>query len=264
MTVVSVAHLRKVYRRNDRDYEALRDITLDIKGGEFLSLVGPSGCGKTTLLGCVSGLRSVSGGKVFVKDRLVTGPTREMALIFQDYGRTLLPWRKALGNVMFGMENRPEIPRREYQSRAREALASVGLADFEQSYPWQLSGGQQQRVAIARGIANGSEILLLDEPFASVDAQTRPELEDLLLTIWGSLRKTVLFVTHDIDEAIYLSDRVAVLSKPPCEVLETIDIKLDRPRDQIATRENSRFLEYRRAIYALLHQRTDRADERAP
>jgi len=259
MSLVNIEHLRKVYSRDGREFEAIRDITLEVRCGEFLSIVGPSGCGKTTLLSCMSGLRSLTGGRVVVKDRVVNKPIREIALIFQDYGRTLLPWRSALGNVMFGMENRPEILRAEYENRALEALRSVRLIDFAPSYPWQLSGGQQQRVAIARGIANGSEILLMDEPFASVDAQSRYELEDLMLKIWKDLGKTIIFVTHDIDEAVYLSDRVAVLSKPPCVVLETLEIKLGRPRDQIATRELPQFLERRRAIHALLHQGTSHA-----
>jgi NitT/TauT family transport system ATP-binding protein len=264
MSLVSIEHLRKVYWRDDREFEAIRDITLEVRSGEFISIVGPSGCGKTTLLSCISGLRSLTGGRVVVNGRVVNKPIREIALIFQDYGRTLLPWRSALGNVIFGMENRPEISRNEYEGRAREALRSVGLVGIEQSYPWQLSGGQQQRVAIARGIANGSEILLMDEPFASVDAQTRSELEDLMLKIWKELGKTVIFVTHDIDEAVYLSDRVAVLSKPPCAVLETLEIKLDRPRDQIATREQPQFLECRRSIHSLLHQRAGRTEEAQP
>jgi len=254
MSLVGIEGLRKVYSRDGRPFEAIRDITLDVRAGEFLSIVGPSGCGKTTLLSCISGLRALTSGRVVVKGRLVEKPTREIALIFQDYSRTLLPWRSALGNVIFGMENRPEIPRAEYESRAVEALRSVGLIDFAASYPWQLSGGQQQRVAIARGIANGSEILLMDEPFASIDAQSRAELEDLMLNIWKDHGKTVIFVTHDIDEAVYLSDRVAVLSKPPCVVLQILEIKLDRPRDQIATRELPQFLEYRRAVHSLLHR----------
>jgi NitT/TauT family transport system ATP-binding protein len=200
----------------------------------------------------MGGLRGVTGGRVLLGGTEVTSPPKEMALIFQEYGRTLLPWRTVLGNVVFGMENRPEIPARDYERRAHDALRHVGLAGYEHSYPWQLSGGQQQRVAIARGLANGPDILLMDEPFASVDAQTRAELEDLLLHVWTDYSRTILFVTHDIDESIYLSDRVVVLSRPPSVVLDIIEIDLGRPRHQISTREHPRFLEYRRSIHGLL------------
>jgi len=253
MGVLSVEGLSKVYTRDGQgDLQALRDVTVSVRRGEFVSIVGPSGCGKTTLLSCIAGLRSKSGGRVLLNGAEVTAPPKEMALIFQEYGRTLLPWKSVLENVIFGMENRPEIARRDYERLAREALRHVGLEGHELSYPWQLSGGQQQRVAIARGLANGPEILLMDEPFASVDAQTRAELEDLLLRIWAEYSRTILFVTHDIEEAIYMSDRVVVLSAPPCVVLQDIAIDLPRPREQIATREEPRFLERRRAVHALL------------
>jgi NitT/TauT family transport system ATP-binding protein len=253
MNLLSIEGLRKVYpREGQADLEALREINVSVARGEFVSIVGPSGCGKTTLLSCIAGLRSKSGGRVLLDGSEVSAPPRQMALIFQEYGRTLLPWKSVLDNVIFGMENRPDIARQDHERLARDALRHVGLEGREQSYPWQLSGGQQQRVAIARGLANGPDILLMDEPFASVDAQTRAELEDLLLRIWEEYSRTILFVTHDIEEAIYMSDRVVVLSAPPCVVLKDIMIELTRPRDQIATREQPRFLEYRRLVHALL------------
>ena len=259
MDVLSVEGLRKVYKRDGQgDLEALRDVTVSVRRGEFVSIVGPSGCGKTTLLSCIAGLRAKSGGRVLLNGIEVTAPPREMALIFQEYGRTLLPWKSVLQNVMFGMENRPEIPRQDHERLARDALRRVGLEGHERSYPWQLSGGQQQRVAIARGLANGPDILLMDEPFASVDAQTRTDLEDLLLNVWTEFSRTILFVTHDIDEAVYLSDRVIVLSSPPCVVLDSIPIEMRRPRDQLATREDPRFFDYRRAIHGLLHRPVQR------
>ncbi len=256
MDLLSVEGLRKVYKREgQRDLQALHNVSVSVRRGEFVSIVGPSGCGKTTLLSCIAGLRSKTAGRVLLGGAEVTAPPREMALIFQEYGRTLLPWKSVLQNVIFGMENRPEIARGDYERLARDALRHVGLQGYEQSYPWQLSGGQQQRVAIARGLANGPEILLMDEPFASVDAQTRAELEDLLLAIWAEYSRTILFVTHDIEEAIYMSDRVVVLSRPPCVVLQDIAVDLPRPRDQIATREYPKFLEHRRAVHALLTAR---------
>ncbi len=253
MDVLSIEGLRKAYKREHQgELLALRDVTVSVRRGQFVSIVGPSGCGKTTLLSCIAGLRSKSAGRVLLNGAEVAGPPKEMALIFQEYGRTLLPWKSVLENVTFGMENRPEIPRPDYERLARDALRHVGLEGYELSYPWQLSGGQQQRVAIARGLANGPEILLMDEPFASVDAQTRSDLEDLLLRIWAEYSRTILFVTHDIEEAIYMSDRVVVLSPPPCVVLRDIEIDLPRPRDQITTREDRRFLEHRRAVHELL------------
>ena len=253
MDALRIERLHKVYGRDGQhDLEALRELTFEVRKGEFMSIVGPSGCGKTTLLMCVAGLRSVTGGRVLLHGTEVTGPPKDMALIFQEYGRTLLPWRSVLDNVIFGMENRPEISWRDYERLARDALRHVGLAGYERVFPWQLSGGQQQRVAIARGLANGPDILLMDEPFASVDAQTRAELEDLLLRVWTEFSRTILFVTHDIDEAIYLSDRVIVLSHPPSVVLSTITIEIERPRNQIGTREHHRFLDYRRSIHGLL------------
>jgi NitT/TauT family transport system ATP-binding protein len=253
MQALEIEGLRKSYQRERQDdLVALRDISFSVDKGQFISVVGPSGCGKTTLLSCIAGLRAKSGGRVMLYGEEVRTPPKAMALIFQEYGRTLLPWRRVLPNVTFGMENRPEIPRGEYEARAREALAHVALAGYADAYPWQLSGGQQQRVAIARGLANGADILLMDEPFASVDAQTRGDLEDLLLRVWEEYSRTILFVTHDIEEAIYMADRVIVLSAPPCVVLQDIPIELARPRNQITTREHPTFLDYRRTIHRLL------------
>jgi NitT/TauT family transport system ATP-binding protein len=253
MNALEVTQLHKVYKRDKQDdLVALHDITFSIRRGEFISVVGPSGCGKTTLLSCIAGLRERTGGSVQLYGKDVTAPPTEMALIFQEYGRTLLPWRRVIDNVIFGMENRPEIARADHQRCARDALSHVGLGSYERAYPWQLSGGQQQRVAIARGLANGPDILLMDEPFASVDAQTRADLEDLLLDIWAKYSRTILFVTHDIEEAIYMSDRVVVLSAPPCVVKRDISIELERPRHRITTREHPRFLEYRRVIHSML------------
>ena len=262
MDALTIERIHKVYPRDGQeDLEAVREVTFGVRKGEFFSIVGPSGCGKTTLLMCIAALRSASGGRVLLYGTEVTSPPKEMVLIFQEYGRTLLPWRTVVNNVIFGMENRPEIARGDYEKLASDALGHVGLADYERAYPWQLSGGQQQRVAIARGLANGAHILLMDEPFASVDAQTRAELEDLLLRVWTEYSRTILFVTHDIDEAIYMSDRVIVLSSPPSVVLDTVEVEIERPRNQIGTREHPRFLDYRRAIHGSLSR--PRADRRS-
>jgi NitT/TauT family transport system ATP-binding protein len=253
MEYLRLEHIKKTYlKANGEEYRALEDINFSVEKSQFISIVGPSGCGKTTLLGCISGLRANTYGRTVLDGREISSPPKEMAVIFQEYGRTLLPWRSVIGNVMFGMENRKEIPKASHDALGRSALRDVALSGFESSYPWQLSGGQQQRVAIARGLANGADILLMDEPFASVDAQTKGDLEDLLLDIWARKRQTVLLVTHDIDEAIYLADRVIVLSKPPCRVVKDIKIELDRPRVQIETREHPTFLQYRRQIHEAL------------
>ncbi|HEV7761357.1 MAG TPA: ABC transporter ATP-binding protein, partial [Acidimicrobiales bacterium] len=204
----------------------------------------PSGCGKTTLLRCLSGLLAPTSGSVTLLGQPVVQPPRAMALVFQDYSRSLLPWLDVLGNVTLPLKAR-KLPRAERESLAREALASVGLAGDAHKYPWQLSGGMQQRAAIARALAYQPEILLMDEPFASVDAQTRADLEDLLLDIWSSRRITVVLVTHDIDEAVYLADRVVVLTKAPSRVQDTVDITLPRPRHQLTTKELPAFAHHR-------------------
>lgn len=253
MNALEIHRLGKTYKRDGQsDLVAIRELTLSVRQGDFISIVGPSGCGKTTLLSCVAGLRPKTSGHVKLFGKVVNSPSRDIAVIFQEYGRTLLPWQRVLGNVIFGMENRPSISRRDYTALARDALKHVGLSDKEDAYPWQLSGGQQQRIAIARGLANGADILLMDEPFASVDAQTRSELEDLLLRIWAEYERTIVLVTHDVEEAIYMATKVVVLSKPPCVVLEEIEIDLGRRRNQMDTREDTKFLEYRRRIHSLL------------
>lgn len=174
-----------------------------------------------------------------------------MVLIFQNYTNSLFPWRTVLGNVMFALENK-NMTKSKMLAIAEKSLVDVGLGDFLRHYPWELSGGMQQRVAIARGIAYGSGIILMDEPFASVDAQTRADLEDLILSVWKEYSKTILFVTHDIDEAVYLSERVVVLSKRPSTVLETIPVNLERPRNQLKTKGDENFIRLRTKIYSMI------------
>ena len=230
---------------------AVKEITFTVNEGEFVSIVGPSGCGKTTLLMCIAGLMAPSGGHVLLKEKRVNKPPKEMVLIFQNYTNSLFPWRTVLGNVLFALENK-DIPKAKKMEIAEKSLMSVGLNDFVRHYPWELSGGMQQRVAIARGLAYGSEIILMDEPFASVDAQTRADLEDLVLAVWERYSKTILFITHDIDEAVYLSNRVVVLSKRPSVVLDTISVNLKRPRNQLETKGDERFIALRNRIYSMI------------
>lgn len=250
--MLEVRRLSKQFRLNgDKAITALKDISFGVGRGEFVSIVGPSGCGKSTLLMCMDGLTPPSGGRVLLNGREVHHPPREMTLIFQNYANSLFPWLTVLGNVLFALHDRP-ASQNEKREIAGQALNGVGLNGFEAYYPWQLSGGMQQRVAIARGLAYGSDIVLMDEPFASVDAQTRSDLEDLLLNVWEMFSKTVLFVTHDIDEAIYLSDRVFIMSERPSVILDTVTVELPRPRSQIDTRADPAFIRLRNDIYATL------------
>ncbi len=218
--------------------QVLAGIDFTVGEGEFVSVVGPSGCGKTTLLLLLSGLLRPDGGVVHFAGNPVRDATPEgMAIVFQDYSRSLLPWKTNLGNVLFGMRRVGGLTPADKIGQATGLLDAVGLAGFKDRYPWQLSGGMQQRVAIARGLASQSRLLLLDEPLASVDAQTRADLQDLLLSIAQRYRQTCVLVTHDVEEAIYMGDRIVVLSSRPSRVVREIAVPLPRPRDQIETRE---------------------------
>ena len=261
-SVLALDGVAKRYGGGADAFEAIRDVTLKTEPGELLCIVGPSGCGKTTLLRCVSGLMPPTAGRVELDGDLVTTPPRHMALVFQDYSRSLLPWLDIAGNVTLPLKA-AGMPRESRDELAAEALAAVGLAGHEHKYPWQLSGGMQQRAAIARALAYEPSILLLDEPFASVDAQTRAELEDLLLEVWEREGLTVLLVTHDIDEAVYLADRVVVLSSSPTQVKEVIGVDLPRPRDQIATKELPEFAHLRARVFASIKAESSRGDRRS-
>ncbi len=247
--IIEIEGLSKTYGSGATAVDAIESLDLAVRRHEFVSLVGPSGCGKTTLLMCVAGLREASGGTVRLHRREVTEPVPGLAVVFQDYSRSLFPWFTNGKNVSLALWD-SELDKHEVRERVRDTLQSVGLEDVEDLYPWQLSGGMQQRVAIARALATAPDVLVMDEPFASVDAQTRAVLEDLLLDVWERLGVTILFVTHDIDEAVYLSDRVAVLSQRPSVVLEEIEVPLPRPRDQLETRADPRFGELRSRVFA--------------
>jgi NitT/TauT family transport system ATP-binding protein len=230
---------------------ALGDVSFRVEAGHFVSVVGPSGCGKSTLLQCLAGLLRPTAGQVLFDGREVTGPPEGLILLFQEYNRSLMAWRTVLGNVRFALEGRGGA-RAELDAEARRYLELVSLGGFERHHPWELSGGMQQRVAIARALARKPDVLLMDEPFGSLDALTRIELEDTLLGLWGALHTTILFVTHDIEEAVYLSDRVYVLSRRPARVIEDIEVQLPRPRNQLTTREDARFIAHRHRIFELI------------
>ena len=215
--------------------------------------MGPSGCGKTTLLKCVAGLLRPTRGEVVLRGKRVTSPPEELALVFQEYSRSLMPWTSVRNNVLLPLRHK-RLSRGERRRLVEEAVDAVGLMRFVDHYPWQLSGGMQQRVAIARALAYQPTILLMDEPFASVDAQTRGDLEDLVLSVRGQYGVTILFVTHDIDESVYLSDRVVVLTHAPTEVKEIVPVELPTPRDQIATKELPEFAHLRAHVYRLIRR----------
>ena len=246
--MLSVRGLKKVYQTDGGDIEAVRNLTFDLRAGELACLVGPSGSGKTTLLKCISGLMAPTEGEVLLDGKRVSGPPKKMAVVFQEYGRSLFPWMRVRDNVALPLKNQG-VPKAERDRLVDEALEAVGLSHVPRSYPWQLSGGMQQRVAIARAIAYQPEVLLMDEPFAAVDAQTRADLEDLIRTIWKKFGVTVLFVTHDIDESVYLGERVIILSSSPTVVQEDIRIDLPVERDQLETRSLPRFTELRHHVY---------------
>ncbi len=233
------------------EHRALGGIEFSINRGEFVSIVGPSGCGKTTLMRCLSGLMAPTSGSVTLEGERVTSVPPDLTLVFQDYSRSLYPWLRVEGNVEFPLRG-SKVDKAERAERVAQAIADVGLKGHETKYPRQLSGGMQQRVAIARALAYRPSLLLMDEPYASVDAQTRAALEDMLLDVWQKRNKTVLFVTHDIDESVYLADRVLVLSSAPSNVIADIKVDIARPRDQIDTKATDQFVELRAEVARLI------------
>jgi len=243
--MLEIRRLKKSYG----DAHAIGDLTFTIGEREFVCVVGPSGCGKTTLLKCMSGLLAPTAGEVVLDGTLVTRPPDEMALVFQEYSRSLMPWMSVRKNVALPLRHRSKAERAKLVD---EAVEAVGLTRFMDRYPWQLSGGMQQRVAIARALAYQPQILLMDEPFASVDAQTRADLEDLILEVRERYDVTIVFVTHDIDESVYLSDRIVVLTPSPTTVKEILDVELPRPRDQVETKELPEFARLRAHVYRLI------------
>jgi NitT/TauT family transport system ATP-binding protein len=243
---VYLSNVTKVYGQSTAEqYVAFDRISLEVAPSEFVAILGPSGCGKSTLLRIAAGLTPPTSGEVTVDGRAVTGPPPGVVYLFQQYAKSLFPWRTVLQNVMFPIESRSRSGRAALRERCADYLRQVGLAGSEGKYPWQLSGGMQQRVAIARALAAEPKVLLLDEPFSAVDALTRMELQSLTLELWQRNRFTAVLVTHDVDEAIFLGDRVAVLSARPTTMAEVVEVGLDRPRHHIATREHPRFLELR-------------------
>jgi NitT/TauT family transport system ATP-binding protein len=243
--VFILKNVNKKFHDQDNDLEILKDIDLTIDDGEFLCIAGPSGCGKTTLLRMIAGLDFPNTGNITENDVPVESPSPERGFVFQQY--SLFPWRTVLDNVAFGLEVK-RIDTNERYSMARKYIEMVGLSPFEDSYPHQLSGGMKQRVAIARALVNEPDSLLMDEPFAALDVLSRHKLQEELVRIWEEEHKTIVFVTHNVDEAVFLADRVVVLSPRPGKIIKTFNIELERIRDRTAPE----FIELKKEITSLL------------
>lgn len=233
--------------------QILDNINLTIGSGEFVSIIGPSGCGKTTLLRLMGGLVRPSAGTILFEGTEIKGPSRQRAVVFQDYGKALLPWRPVWANVALAFED-GKLTRAQQKANSIELLRSMKLEHVSEQYPGQLSGGMQQRVQIARSLAQDPRILLMDEPFGALDAMTRQQLQDEVSRIVRERNITAVFITHDLEEAIYLGDRVIALAAHPGRVLEEIDVGLSRPRDQLRTREHPEFLQHRHKLFVLLRE----------
>ena len=251
--MLEVRGLRKVYEDASRTVEAIRNVSFCVGAGELVCIVGPSGAGKTTLLKCIAGLLAPTSGAVILEENPVTGPPPAMAVVFQEYGRSLFPWMSVHDNVMLPLKQK-KMPAERREQLVADALAAVDLKNAESAYPWQLSGGMQQRVAIARALAFEPSLLLMDEPFGALDEMTRERLNLELLSIWETTGSTVVFVTHSISEAVFLSSRVVVMSPRPGRVAGLVDIDLPYPRT-VETREAPRFFELVTEVRELLRSR---------
>jgi NitT/TauT family transport system ATP-binding protein len=256
MVKLEVERLTKRYwqERDKREVLALEDVSVSVEDGEFTAIVGPSGCGKTTLLNIVAGLLPYEEGNVKIDGKEVLGPGVDRAVVFQH--SSLLPWRTIVGNIRYGMEMQKRFDEATMAERAARFLKMVGLNGFERHYPRELSGGMQQRVNLARALAADPKVLLMDEPFAALDAQTREFMQAELLKIWAQAQKTVLFITHQINEAVYLADRVVVMSARPGRVKDVFRIPFDRPRT-LSLKRDARFLEIEDAIWKLVEEKPE-------
>jgi NitT/TauT family transport system ATP-binding protein len=242
-----VERLEKRFTSHSR--AAFTDISFSIGEGEFVALIGPSGCGKSTLLHIMAGLSRPTTGAVRLEGEEIDRPRGKMMFVFQQYTKSIFPWKTVLDNVLLGVKYQSAVSRKALEEIGLEHLDLVGLRRYPRYYPYQLSGGMQQRVAIARALARRPKILLMDEPFSALDAMMRVELQDLLLKLWSDLRLTILFVTHDLDEALYLAQRVILLSASPGTIADEVEVALPYPRQQIETRSNARYLSLRERLY---------------
>jgi sulfonate transport system ATP-binding protein len=251
-TVINMKHLKKNFEIKGSSVEVLKDITLDIERGEFISLIGSSGCGKSTILKLITSLETPTDGEILIDDVPVKKPSEKVSMIFQE--SRLFPWLTVEENIDFTIDK--EIPKKKRKEIVKKHIDLVGLSGFEKAVPSQLSGGMQQRVSIARGLATNPEILLLDEPFGALDAFTRIDMQEETLKIWKEKNTTMIMVTHDIDEAIYLSNRIVVLSGKPGVVKDVIKVELPRPRD----RSSLEFMDLRRKVMLSLYDKEEDRD----
>jgi NitT/TauT family transport system ATP-binding protein len=254
---LQIDHLTKHYwlEREDRNVLALSDVSFSVEDGEFMAIVGPSGCGKTSMLNIIAGLLPYEEGDVLIDGKRVNGPGIDRAVVFQH--ASLLPWRTIGGNVRYGMELQKRFDEATMRDRAEHFIKLVGLSGFERHYPSELSGGMQQRVNLARALAADPVVLLMDEPFAALDAQTREFMQAELLKIWSKAKKTVVFITHQINEAIYLADRVVVMSARPGRVKDVFKVPFGRPRN-LSLKRDPRFLELEDSVWKLIEEESDR------
>ncbi|NOU99854.1 ABC transporter ATP-binding protein [Paenibacillus planticolens] len=266
-TKISIQHVQKTFRiqrnlghlKEDlQPISALQDINLEVKQGEFMVIVGPSGCGKSTLLDLLAGLTKPSSGQILLDGKAITGPNLDRGIVFQQYA--LFPWKTTLANVEFGLEAKG-VPRKERREKALSFINLVGLSGFENRYPHEISGGMKQRVAIARSLAYDPEVLLMDEPFAALDAQTRETLQSELLRIWEATKKTIIFITHGIEEAVYLGQRVAVMTSRPGRIKKVLDIPFQARRNEDDLRSNPEFVKLRHEVWELLKDEVSKAQE---
>ncbi len=248
--VIELANITKSYGGGGRSVSVFRDFSCKIFAGSFVSIVGPSGCGKSTLLKLIAGLESTSGGSLFFNGRKISAPPKGVIYVFQQYTKSIFPWRTVVQNIAFGVSNQQSIGGSVLRQKCSEYAKLVGLEGYEDYYPSQLSGGMQQRVAIARALICEPQVLLMDEPFSAVDAMTRALLQELLLKIWQTIPVTILFVTHDVDEAVFLSDRILSLGRSPASLREDVSVDLPYPRDQIETRGLDEFRAIRQKLFA--------------
>jgi NitT/TauT family transport system ATP-binding protein len=239
--VIEVENLSKEFHVNRKNIKVFKDFSYKINAGSFLSIVGPSGCGKSTLLKMISGLETPSEGKIRFNDKDVNHPPKGMIYVFQQYTKSIFPWYTVFENILFGLKTHKKVGKKEAKEKVMEYIRLVGLEGYEDYYPSQLSGGMQQRVVIARALICEPEVLLMDEPFSAVDAMTRAILQELLLNIWESIPITIIFVTHDIEEAVFLSSNIISLGKNAEGLKEDLTINLPYPRNQIETRKNNQF-----------------------
>lgn len=252
---LEIMAVTKVYEPNGPP--VLSDITFGVPSGSFISVIGPSGCGKSTLLRIIAGLMAATSGAVHLNGLENTSPHPKMVYVFQQYTKSIFPWKTVIDNACFGLRHRSQLSKEERVDVARVMLDKVGLRDIDHYYPYQLSGGMQQRLALARALVCKPAILLMDEPCSNVDAITKFELQNLIRDVWREFELTIIYVTHDIDEALFLSQRILVMDRAPGTIHERIDVDLPHPRDQVTTRSHPRYLELREHIYGQLARTLD-------